>query len=91
MEGRIEISGSRKIKKTVRNDRSGKQSRAAELASESVSRTDSRSVGQTEILTDVYESMEYSECETDVLIVGAGGAGLFAALYVDDICPRTPM
>jgi succinate dehydrogenase / fumarate reductase flavoprotein subunit/fumarate reductase flavoprotein subunit len=31
--------------------------------------------------------MEYSERETDVLIVGAGGAGLFAALYVDDNTP----
>lgn len=29
----------------------------------------------------------YSKRETDVLIVGAGGAGLFAALYVDDETP----
>ena len=31
--------------------------------------------------------MDYSERETDVLIVGAGGAGLFAALYADDNTP----
>ncbi|MFB6131082.1 MAG: FAD-binding protein [Salinigranum sp.] len=30
---------------------------------------------------------EYTEAETDVLIVGAGGAGLFAALYADDNTP----
>lgn len=29
----------------------------------------------------------YSERETDVLVVGAGGAGLFAALYADDNTP----
>lgn len=32
--------------------------------------------------------MPYSERETDVLIVGAGGAGLFAALYADDNTPE---
>jgi succinate dehydrogenase / fumarate reductase flavoprotein subunit/fumarate reductase flavoprotein subunit len=31
--------------------------------------------------------VEYSEEETDILIVGAGGAGLFAALYADDNTP----
>lgn len=31
--------------------------------------------------------VEYSEQETDILIVGAGGAGLFAALYADDNTP----
>jgi len=30
---------------------------------------------------------EYSEKQTDILIVGAGGAGLFAALYADDNTP----
>jgi succinate dehydrogenase / fumarate reductase flavoprotein subunit/fumarate reductase flavoprotein subunit len=29
----------------------------------------------------------YAESETDVLIIGAGGAGLFAALYADDNTP----
>ena len=32
--------------------------------------------------------MPYSERETNVLIVGAGGAGLFAALYADDNTPE---
>jgi len=31
--------------------------------------------------------VEYDKAETDLLIVGAGGAGLFAALYADDNCP----
>jgi succinate dehydrogenase / fumarate reductase flavoprotein subunit/fumarate reductase flavoprotein subunit len=30
---------------------------------------------------------DYSEKKTDILIVGAGGAGLFAALYADDNTP----